>query len=394
MKLTSREKALLGVLLALVILYIEYTYLLSGQFERINASSEVKKNLEIRLDMLNNAPKTETDLNGKIQQSMVAVNAVMDKYFVTTQQEELILLMNDLLTDSGVTAYGFVFGPPGEAALGDATFKTATITINFSATYENFEKLMKKIWGFQKMLVIDNISMSRDQSGMVSGNFDIVCYYLTGHEDTGYIDNLYQIIPDESFYKGNPFSPSAGANDFRINYLFMGGKEPGEVAYVPYDDIKGHWAEAIINDFGNQGYLPPTQSKTFGPDTPMTRGEFVIMLDRIYKWPMPEQTVDLKKFTDYASLGSYENSIAKAVFKGYMGGFVVGYTDNTLRPRDPMTYDEMEFIVRKLKEQPNFKWEQIATSLKAEKAIDSAGVADKKAAMSKAEAVYMMNIIK
>ncbi len=391
MKLTSRERKLLGLLLALALLYIEFTFLLSGQMERVKTALEVKNEMDVRVERLKNAEVTEKELGTKIEKSLGAVKLVMDKYFTTTEQEELILLFNDLLTDSGVDVHAFVFGSPEEVMLDETAFKTMRVTLNFTSSYENLDKLMKKIWSFQKMLVINNVSLSKDQNGILSGNLDITCYYLSGYEGTGYVDKLYQIIPDDSFYKGNPFMSSAGAWDFRINYLYTGGKDPGEMAYVPFEDIKGHWAEKEINDFGAKNFLPQTQSKTFGPDTPMTRGEFIIMLDRIYQWPMPENPVDLQQFTDYAALGSYENSIAKAVYKGYLGGFVVGYSDNTLRPRDPMTYEEMEFVVQKLKNQPDFRWDQVAVKLKTEKGIDSPGVASKKATMTKAEAVFMMS---
>lgn len=394
MKLTSREKTLLGLLIVALLFYVEYTYLLSGQMERIKAATEVKSGLELRLDQLKNAEKTTTELDTQIDQGMGSLSGVMDKYFVSTQQEEIILLVNDLLAGSGIDASGFTFGVPEEVMLEDKPFRKMNLTMNITANYPDLEKFYKKVWDFKKMIVIDNVSLARNEQGSLGGNIDLGFYYLSGYEGVGYKDNLYQIMPDDSFLKSDPYTPSAGAGDFRINYLYTAGKEPGDVAYTPFSDITGHWSENLVNSFGEQGYLPQTQTNTFGPDTPMSRGEFVIMLDRIYKWPMPDQPVNLQQFTDYASLGSYENSIAKAVYKGYLGGFVVGYSDNTLRPRDAMTYEEMEFIVQKLKNQPDFKWDSVAAALKTEKNVDSKGVADKKTAITKAETVYLMSVVK
>lgn len=394
MKLTQREKVLLAILLSVLILYVEYTYLLKGQMDRSLSLSATKAQLEQRLTMAQNAAESEKALTGELEKSRTAAFTVMEKYFVTSEQEELILLVHDLLDNSGVDASGFTFAAPEDAQVGDATFRKITMTMNFTSSYDALEKWLKKVWDFQKMIAVDNVSVARNEQGALNGTVDLSFYYLKGHEGLEYRDNLYQITPDDTFYKADPFAASAGANDFRINYIYTGGKEPGEAPYVPYADLTGHWAQTIINDFGNQGFLPPVQGTAFGPDTPMTRGEFVIMLDRIYKWPMPDTPVDLKQFSDYSTLGSYENAIAKAVTKGYLGGYVVGFSDNTLRPRDPMTYEEMEFIIQKLKNQPDFSWETIGARLKAEKGIDSPGLSDRKTVMSKAEAVYLMTVVK
>lgn len=394
MKYTNREKILLGVLILAVLFYVEYTYVITGQLERIKTQSEINSGLQIQLDELKNAKDSEKKIQGDIDKGMKGIKEISDRNFITTEQEELILMINDLVTDSGVDVKSYSFPVPQETTIGGKSFKKVVATISFTSSFENLDKLLNRIWSFQKILVVDNVMLNKDESGILNGNLDIVCYYLPIIDGVDTKDNLYQIIPDDSFFKGNPFIATPGAGDFRLNYIFNGGQDPSEVAYTPYGDIKGHWAESVINDFGNSGYLPQIQEKTFGPDTPMTRGEFVVMLDRIYKWPKPEKPVDLKQFSDYASLGSYENSIAKAVFKGYLGGYVVGYSDNTLRPQDPLTYEELEYIVQKLKSQPGFKWEQIASKLKAEKNVDTKGSLNKKETVTKAESVYLMSVIK
>lgn len=394
MKITSREKVLLGALLAVLLIYVEYTFLVSGQLNRIQADSVYKNGLDVRVEQLKNAAAAEKELDNQLQQVMPLTNAIMDKYFCSSEQEDLILLMNDLLADSGVGVRSINFSPPADMTLGEAPFKKISVTMDYTASYASLTRLMKRVWDFQKMITIDNVVMSSSGGDGLTGTMALGFTYLSGYEGIGYKDNLYQITPDDTFFKDNPFITSQGANDFRLNYIFTGGKEPGDAAYVPFDDIKGHWAEKEINAFGESGYLPSNQSKTFGPDAPMTRGEFVIMLDRIYKWPMPDKPVDLTQFTDYAALGSYENSIAKAIYKGFLGGVVVGTTDNTLRPRDPITYEEAEFIVQKLKNQPDFKWESIEPAFNSEKSISTQGAVNKKASITKAEAVFLMTKLK
>lgn len=114
------------------------------------------------------------------------------------------------------------------------------------------------------------------------------------------------------------------------------------------------------------------------------------MLDKIYQWPMPESQIDLIKFEDYGTLGSYENSMAKAIFKGYFGGYVAGYQDNTLRPRAPITYEEVEFIMGSVLSKPDFSWNEMGQKLLVEKNIVSNGLENKNAYLTRAEAVYLL----
>lgn len=394
MNLTQREKLLLGILAAAVVLYFEYTYLLKGQLATLAAAQSEKAAYEMKLEALNNAEVKGKALDADIAKAMEAGKVVLDKYFSTTEQEEVILLMNDLLANSGMSISKISFTDLAEVKVRDIPFRKTTLTLDYSGTYDSLFNFMKKVWNFQKQIVIANASMDGSKGEPLTGVITLDLYYLTGHEGTEYKDNLYQMLIDENFFKGNPFVVSPGAGDFRMNYVFIGGKEPGAQAYTPFADIAGHWAEKEINSFGEKGYLLKNQENTFGPDTPMTRGEFVIMLDKIYQWPVPAEPVDLTKFTDYSNLGSYENAMSKAVLKGLLGGYVVGFTDQTLRPRDPITYEEAEFIVQKIKGDASFKWEAVSAKLLEEKTVTSPGAADKKGNMTKAEAVYMMTHFK
>lgn len=391
MNLTQREKMMLGVLLGVLLLWLEYTFVLKGQLEALAIAQDEQAVQEIKLEQLNNAEETDKKLDQAIASGMGQIALVLDKYFTTTEQEETILLIHDLLAETGVDVSQITYSEPEDVKVKGMPFRKMTAELRFSGQYEGIFSLMKKTWDFQKAIVIDPVTLSEGENGVLDGAMKLNFYYLVGNEGTGYKDNLYQMIIDESFFKGNPFTVSPGASDFRLNYIFIGGKEPGTEAYTPFADIAGHWAEKEINDFGEKGYIIKGQDANFNPDAPMTRGEFVIMLDRIYQWPVPDQPVDMSQFTDYGNLGSYENAMAKAVLKGLLGGYVVGFTDNTLRPRDPITYEEMEFIIKKIRNDEAFTWRAVGERLQTEKGVVSVGLGDLKQPMSKAETVYLMS---
>ncbi|MBQ8540585.1 MAG: S-layer homology domain-containing protein [Clostridia bacterium] len=59
------------------------------------------------------------------------------------------------------------------------------------------------------------------------------------------------------------------------------GIEKKEVVNVDkFTDIKGHWAEDIINQAAEEGVVNGREDGTFGPDEPITRAEAVAMIMR------------------------------------------------------------------------------------------------------------------
>lgn len=411
MKMTSREKLLVLLLVVVLMGWLEFNYLMKPLFASYDLTKADLVTYTDKLTALKAAPGEIKKIETKLGENQNLIYGILEQHFTTTEQEEVILLMNDLAEGTDIRVSDISFSEPitmvlpGEdPAVPSETLYQVPITVNYEGSYDGLMAYMKKIWGFQKRLVVDTLDITGADDAAtqtegvaaaeVSGSVTLHLYYTRIPEGIQYSDNLYKWITDDTFFKGNPFKDSAGASDFRINYLFTGGKDIEAAAYVPFADIKGHWAEKEINDFGEKGYVKRGQNDKFGPDLSMTRGEFIIMLDGIYQWPVPEQAPDMTVFTDYDDLGSYENAIAKAVMKGLLGGYVVGFEDKTLRPRDPITYSDVEYLMQRLKNDESFKWDIVAEKLLAEKNVISAGVADKAAFVTRAEAVFLMTHFK
>jgi hypothetical protein len=126
----------------------------------------------------------------------------------------------------------------------------------------------------------------------------------------------------------------------------------------------------------------------------MSRGEFIVLVDGIYQWPTTYDDVDLTEFRDYDDLGSLESSFAKAIHRGYLSGYVEGYTDKTLRPRDSITYEEVEFLMKKIKGNSSFDWTDIADSITSRKGIVESRWSNPLGKLSRAEAVYLLYYFK
>lgn len=394
MKMTQREKLLITLLSAIVLLWLDYTYFIKAQWDLLEQTKANIVAYDVKLKELKEAPEKIKLYEEKLTELDSEIQSALSKQFTTTEQEELILLLTDLAENTGLEMTRIAFDPLMQVVSEDGMLYKSAVVINYTATYEALMTYLKKVWGFQKDIVVSALGISVSAVERIEGSFTLDFYFMVPPKGSSYKDNLFDFLIDESFFKINPFIVSTGANDFRINYLFTGGDSVDTEPYTPFEDIKGHWAEAEINAFGEQGFIKKGQSTAFKPDDAMSRGEFIILIDSIYQWPTATEPADLTQYSDYANLGSYENAISKAVVKGLLSGYVVGFEDNTLRPRDPITYSDVEYIMQRLKDDPTFAWNQVAAKLLEKKGILSAGATDKSAQMTKAEAVYLMTHFK
>ncbi len=184
-------------------------------------------------------------------------------------------------------------------------------------------------------------------------------------------------------------------SDFKDNSIYTVIDAPyyrgGEYAvFIKRDlkeivDIEYHWAGKELSYFNHLGYLNTNEQKEYKPDSIMLRGEFINMLDKVYHWSNDSKK-NLSIFKDYSILGEYEESFSKAFGKGYISG----YSDYTLRAHMPLTYQEVEAIMRKLLANSGFKWSDFSIRLQEDKGIVSSGARNTNNYISKAEAIYLL----
>lgn len=105
-------------------------------------------------------------------------------------------------------------------------------------------------------------------------------------------------------------------------------------------DINGHWCENIIEKWEKNNLIAGYEDGTFRPDQPITRAEFVSLVNR-YLGYTAAKTIS---FSDVSAGDWYANQVAIAVNAGYVGGF----EDNTFRPGDNITRAQTASIIARL----------------------------------------------
>ena len=106
-----------------------------------------------------------------------------------------------------------------------------------------------------------------------------------------------------------------------------------------FTDIKGHWAEKVILSATQKGLFKGVSDTLFAPNEPITRGMLVSVLARLEGQDVKQTAAN--PFTDVKAGEWYENGVVWAAKNKY----VLGYEDNTFKPNQKVTREEMATIL-------------------------------------------------
>jgi len=157
-------------------------------------------------------------------------------------------------------------------------------------------------------------------------------------------------------------------------------------------DIRGHWAKDEINTYARRGLLGLYADYSFKPDIPITRGQFLVLLSRVYNWnlnSLEENIKELENLEDYQSLGNYKNVVAYAIKNGYIDI----YPDNKFNVYNTVTYNEINKIMKKVTKDSNFNWINTAYYMMSYKDTRSKSYNSMDNSVTRAEALYMLYLI-
>ncbi len=235
---------------------------------------------------------------------------------------------------------------------------------------------------------IYNIELSNPSQNLNNSNRVSISMEYYGKNDGGiykWIDNKWNYLPstiedDKLVIEVNPNSIRDGDNLYRIlvdkNYNIL-------------TDIRSHWAKDEINTLVRRNIVTGYPDYTFKPDSNISRVEFLALLSRVYNWELPRNTDNIRTFKDYGGFGVADQLISYSIDKGY----IIGYEDNTFRPNLPISYKEIEIIMARLLDEPNFKWYNTSAKILYEKQIRSKSYDNIDNKINRAEVAYMLYIL-
>ena len=162
-----------------------------------------------------------------------------------------------------------------------------------------------------------------------------------GKENAGYWANLYHYDEDAEALRfeaatlidddGNAKLPMRHASQYAI---VIDNHSHAVEAALPFSDVNADdWFFDVVCYVYDKGLMTGTSDREFSPNLTTTRGMIVSILNRLEGGPIAESA----GFTDVADGDWYADAVNWAASEG----IVAGYEDNTFRPNDPITREQL-----------------------------------------------------
>lgn len=116
---------------------------------------------------------------------------------------------------------------------------------------------------------------------------------------------------------------------------------PFAASAATFSDIQGHWAQNTIEMWLKEGWTSGYADGTFKPDNPINRAELFTLVNKVSDFT---ETADIN-YRDVKPTDWFYKEFQKAQKAGYSKG----YPDNTARPLNNVTREELAALVHQLK---------------------------------------------
>ncbi|HSQ89397.1 N-acetylmuramoyl-L-alanine amidase, partial [Romboutsia sp.] len=188
------------------------------------------------------------------------------------------------------------------------------VTANGIETFYHTDKTTHKPYAesIQNNLIKETGATNR---GVKTANFAVLreTSMTSALAECGFISNQQESAKLSDPYYQDKLA-TAIANGIE-NYL------KNTIGTLGFSDIQNHWAKVSIEDFASKGYIGGYEDGTFRPDNPITRAEFVKIVNKVCGFTQ----IGSENFNDVNTSNWFYNDVCI----GIKAGYIKGYEDNT-----------------------------------------------------------------
>jgi len=178
--LTNSEKVLLALLGIVIVIYLSNRFVLTPQAERVASLKTEIAALDNQIATMDDTIKKEAGIKKEWEMLHMERDEILKNYFPVLDQSQIIYLLNDLIKDDKAKINVLSFDSPGEEVMGEMAVKRMNISVPYSGSYEETMEVVKALGESPRRIVIDNLSMDRENDLNLSGNMTLKIYSLEG----------------------------------------------------------------------------------------------------------------------------------------------------------------------------------------------------------------------
>lgn len=181
--LTRREKNLLLLLIAVIILWVSTRFIIKPQLDKINALDEEKIELESIVSQINALISKEDSIQEELVSLRGKESKISKSFFSSLDQYAIIALLDEILKDDGFVAEDMIFYEPTEESFGDISLMRMDVDIPYTGDYNGTLRVIKGISTYPKEIMINSITMDTVDD-KITGSISLSFYGLSQEDDS------------------------------------------------------------------------------------------------------------------------------------------------------------------------------------------------------------------
>lgn len=137
-----------------------------------------------------------------------------------------------------------------------------------------------------------------------------------------------------------------------VKFINIQEKELSDIFKIYFSDTKGHWAESEINQFADLGYIVGYSDGTFKPNNSVTRAEFVKIMNNAF---------GLTNFSGRFFSDTQNHWARKDIDIAVTNGVCNGKSDTEFKPDDFITREEAALMIANYNKIKDTNYDKINT---------------------------------
>lgn len=170
MKMTKREKILIGLLLVVALAYGYFQFLYTPLINEI-ADLEVKKvQKEAELLEIEQYMAKEGFYEAEYNKNIEVLEEIISNYYIKNHQEDIVILMKEFNESEDLLLNDFSFSDKTEQL---EAIEQLSVQVDFEGSYESLNQYLNKIESNDQYIAISEVSIDTDEDGLISGELEL-----------------------------------------------------------------------------------------------------------------------------------------------------------------------------------------------------------------------------
>jgi len=257
LNISRKEKSLLLLLVAVIILWLFYKLIMTPQEAAIEQLKGEKANCMQEKAKIQEILAKENMINSELEAVKAEYGKAVQKYYYGVDQPELMHMVNGIIDSSKLEIPSISFEMPEEAALEGIDAKLSGVALAYEGSFSDLENLLSILRHSPKRLLIEQLSLNRKASDALDGQLTLKAIAYKGVEDK-----------KEGYFYSNAYSGQGKADPFEA---FKGYVEVAEGTGEGEDGEK----RALLSDLESDAvYYMPAGSGVTGTVERIAGGKY------------------------------------------------------------------------------------------------------------------------